>query len=141
MGKTGHLESCIGRNLEVDMRLVRFCFYWLLLGALTAYAAIDITGKWSGEVQGRDEKHIIAFDLKTDGDKVTGTEGRSNGGEVEIQDGRVKDDVVTFTVTRNIGDRILVLDYTGKVSDGKIEFTVTPRGNGWTTQLTATRQK
>lgn len=78
------------------MRLVRFCSHLMLLGAMAASAAIDVTGKWTGEIQGRDEKHLISFTLKMEGDKVTGTEGRSNGADVTIQGGRVNGNVVTF---------------------------------------------
>jgi hypothetical protein len=121
------------------MKFVVVCFCSMLLGAFIARAIDDVSGKWIAEIQGGDEKHIITFDLKADGNKITGSEGRTNGA-VQIRDGSVTDDVITFTVTRNIGDRTLVLDYTGKISTGKIDFTVKPRGNGWTSRFTATRQ-
>jgi hypothetical protein len=92
---------------------------------MAAHTAIDLTGKWVGEVTGQDGKHIISF----------------NGADVPIQDGRLDGNTLTFVVNRNIGDRVLVLDYTGKVAEGKIDFVVKPRGNGWTTQVTAVRQK
>jgi hypothetical protein len=125
---------------EVDMKIVAVLFCLLFIAAFVAYAGVDVAGKWVAEVQAGEEKHTITFNLRTDGDRVTGTEGRSNG-DAEIQDGRVKEDHITFTVTRNIGDRTLVLDYTGKIFDDKIEFTVKPRGPGWTTLMTAKRQK
>ena len=120
------------------MKFVACLFGWLFFGVLTASAA-DVTGHWVAQVQGQAEKHTIRFSLKADGEKVTGTEGRSNG-DVEIRDGSVKGNVITFTVTRDIGDRVLVLDYKGTISEGKIEFTVKPRGPGWTTNMTATRE-
>jgi hypothetical protein len=62
-------------------------------------------------------------------------------GDVGIRDGSVKGSVITFTVTRDIGDRVLVLDNKETISDGKSEFTVKPCGPGWTTNMTATRKK
>ena len=123
------------------MRLITFCSQVILISAMAAYAAIDLTGKWVGEVTGQDGKHVISFILKTEGDKVTGTEIRSNGADVPIQEGRLHGNTLTFVVNRNIGDRVLVLDYTGKVAEDKIDFVVKPRGNGWTTQFTVVRQK
>jgi hypothetical protein len=117
-----------------------FFSHLLLIATMAAYAAMNVTGKWAGEVQGQDAKHTITFTLNTEGDKVTGTEGRSNAADVPIQEGRLNGNTLTFVVNRDIGDRVLVLDYTGKVSDDKIDFVVKPRGNGWTTQFTATRK-
>jgi hypothetical protein len=121
------------------MKSVTWLFGWLLFGVI-AVSGADITGHWVAQVQGQEEKHTIRFNLKADGDRVTGTEGRRNG-EVEICDGSVKGNVITFTVARDIGDRVLVLDYKVTISDDKIEFTVKPRGPGWTTNMTATREK
>ena len=89
------------------MKSVACLFGWLLFGVLAASAA-DVTGHWVAQVQGQEEKHTIRFNLKADGERVTGTEGRSNG-DVEIRDGSVKGTVITFSVTRDIGDRVLVL--------------------------------
>ena len=47
----------------------------LALMATTLFAA-DVTGKWTAEVEGRNgQKRTQTFDLKTDGDKVTGNDG------------------------------------------------------------------
>jgi hypothetical protein len=70
--------------------------------------------------------------LKVDGDKVTGTisggGGRQGGAprEIDIEDGKLKGDEVSFKVTRTFQDNKIVQKYNGKVSGdsikGKMEF-------------------
>src|SRR5262245_14561821 len=81
------------------------------LGSITSSYAADVNGTWTWSVPGRDggEARKSTLKLKADGDKVTGTlssPGRQGGQarEVNIEDGKIKGDDVSFTVTRQQGD-------------------------------------
>ena len=92
----------------------------------------DATGTWTWTMPGRqggpDRK--MSLKLKADGEKLTGKlSAPSRGGEVretEIQDGKVKGDEISFTVSREMNGNTIVTKYNGKVSadtiKGKVEF-------------------
>jgi hypothetical protein len=96
----------------------------VMLFAITAFAA-DVTGKWSAEVPGRDgQTRTQTFNLKADGDKLTGTVS-GMGGEREITNGKVSGDTITFDVKFEAQGNSRTMNYTGKVSGGEIKFNVT----------------
>ena len=71
----------------------------------------------------------MVFDLKADGDTVTGTISNDFMGESEIQDGKIKDDEVSFKQVMERG-RTLTFTYTGKIKGDEIEFTRAMEGRG-----------
>ena len=82
-----------------------------------------INGKWVAEMPARDgQTRETTFNLKADGNKLTGTvSGRQ--GETPISDGEINGDDITFTVTGNFrGDEVKML-YKGKLSGKEIKFT------------------
>jgi hypothetical protein len=101
-----------------------------LLGvfALVASAA-DITGKWTAEVPGRGGNATTnTFVFKVDGAKLTGSMDGGRGGAVDISDGRVDGDNVSFVVVRNFNGNDIKIAFKGKVSGSEIKFTRTIEG-------------
>lgn len=109
----------------------------LALGFLTQSRAqekkADPTGTWSwtrpARNGGADVKMTLT--LKVEGEKVTGTlttPGRQGGSptETKIEDGKIKGDEVSFTVTREFNGNKMTTKYNGKVTaesiKGKAEF-------------------
>ena len=108
----------------------------LFLGAAIQLKAddkkIDPTGTWTWTTPGRnggpDRKTTLK--LKLDGDKLTGkVSGGGQGAqsaETEIKDGKVKDDEISFTITREVNGNTFTRKYKGKLSGdtikGKSEF-------------------
>jgi hypothetical protein len=90
--------------------------------AATAFAA-DVTGKWVGKMETPNGSRDVAFNLKQDGDKLTGTT-TGRGGETPISDGSIKGDDLAFTVVRNFNGQEFKINYKGKVagSDLKLKF-------------------
>ena len=91
-----------------------------------ADAKADGTWSWTqaGRNGGADRKMTLT--LKTDGDKLTGTlamPGRGGGDPVEtkIEDGKVKGDEISFTVTREFNGNKMVMKYNGKVTADTIK--------------------
>ena len=116
----------------------------LVLGAVTSQAADSkASGTWTWTQQGRGgggggggnapaRKSTLV--LKADGEKLTGTltqpmGGRGGGGgggaapaptPVEISDGKIKGDEISFSVKREFNGNAFVTKYTGKVDGDKI---------------------
>jgi hypothetical protein len=90
----------------------------VLISAAFAYAA-DATGKWKGVVEGRDGPIEIEFALKSEGEKVSG-QVSSPMGEVDITEGSLKGDDITFTVAT---DNFTAL-HKGKISGDVMDLTI-----------------
>src|SRR5205807_10412484 len=101
-----------------------------LLGifALAASAA-DVTGKWTAEVPGRGgNMQTNTFVFKADGSKLTGTLSGGRGGDVEITDGKIDGDNISFVVVRSFGGNTVKQLFKGTVSGDTIKFTRTMEG-------------
>ena len=98
-----------------------------LLGTLSVAAwAADATGKWTAQVPGRGGNTTEqTFTLKADGAKLTGTLSGGQGGEVQITDGKVSGDDISFVVIRNFNGNDIKISFKGKVSATEIKFTRT----------------
>lgn len=121
----------------MKIRLLLLCTI-LALVATVAFAA-DISGKWTAETTTQRGTQTTTFDFKVDGNKLTGTVGGGRGNPVEIADGKIDGDNVSFTVTRTMGGggQSFKQTYTGKVSGNEIKFTVTTEGREGSREMTA----
>jgi hypothetical protein len=95
----------------------------VVLLALTAAYAADITGKWVAEMQGRNGPTQTTFTFKVDGAKLTGTMQGAQGEPAEITEGKVDGDNISFVVVRNMGGNEMKITYKGKVSGDEFKFT------------------
>ena len=96
----------------------------LALGTGVAFAA-DVTGKWTGEIAGPDGGSMtITFSLKQDGTKLTGTSQGPQGDPLEIQDGKVDGDKISFTVS--FGD--MKIKHDGTIKGDEIALNVKMEG-------------
>jgi hypothetical protein len=122
------------------MKLLRVMLAGLLLAAMVW--AADVTGKWTGEMEGRNgQKREVSLNLKADGDKLTGTVG-GRMGDTDISNGKIAGDTISFDVVREFNGNSMTLHYTGKVSGDEIHFTVAREGGeGQGMEFTATRAK
>jgi hypothetical protein len=88
----------------------------------TGLFAADVTGKWSAEMQGRDgQKRVQTFDLKAEGDKLTGTVS-SPMGERPIIDGKVTGEDVSFAVEVEFNGEKRKIQYTGKIVGDELKM-------------------
>lgn len=107
----------------------------LALGFVCHSLAADskVDGTWTWTMQGREGStpRKMTLKLKTEGEKLTGKmimPGRQGGDprEVDIQEGKVKGDEVSFNVVREFNGNKMVSKYTAKVAGdtlkGKMEF-------------------
>jgi polyisoprenoid-binding protein YceI len=100
-----------------------------------------VAGKWTAQVPGRDgQTRDVTFNFKTAGDKLTGTmSGRQ--GDVEISDGKVKGDELSFDVTMTMQGSAMKMTYKGKVAGDEIKFSRHRDGSDRTSEFTAHRAK
>lgn len=77
----------------------------MLLGiACGAALAADVTGTWTGQMGGPDGNGMtIAFHFKQDGTKLTGTVDGPQGQPVQINDGKVEGNRISFTLKIDFG--------------------------------------
>ena len=96
----------------------------LTLALLASAYAADVAGKWTAEVESPRGVMQYTFEFKVDGANLTG-KMISQRGEVEIQDGKVSGDEISFLQVLRFQDREIRLQYKGKVSGDEIQFTRT----------------
>ena len=73
-----------------------------LAALATAVWAADITGKWSAQMNGPDGGGMtMTFTFKQSGTKLTGTMDGPGGEPLQIQDGKVDGDKISFAISFN----------------------------------------
>jgi hypothetical protein len=102
------------------------------LGFVSQTQAADPSGKWCWTMPGRNggPDRKITLNLKTEGEKVTGKIGMpgrdGQAREVEIKDGKLSGDELSFSVVREVNGNTMTSKYKGKVGadsiKGKMEF-------------------
>jgi len=96
--------------------------------AIAVYAA-DVTGKWSFDTQGRNGPMTQTLTLKQDGGSLSGTVTGGRGGEVQISDGKVDGNNVSFSVVREFRGNQMTIKYHGVISGDEMKLTIeTGRG-------------
>jgi hypothetical protein len=110
------------RSLVVAMVLVLF--------SLAAVAAVDPNGTWTGTVHTREGGAFeVTLTLKAQGANVTGTYGQGSAEDVDIENGKLAGDQVTFTITRHPGERTIKVNYTGKVEGDTMKLNAQVEGS------------
>ncbi|MGD0789867.1 MAG: hypothetical protein ABR898_17980 [Terracidiphilus sp.] len=106
--------------------------------AATAFAA-DVTGSWSGDMVGPNgDSFHLTFTFKQDGAKLTGTVIGPQGDPIEIADGKIDGDKLSFTVNVNG----TVIKHEGVVSGDAIKLTTkSDSGDFQGGDITLTRAK
>ena len=94
---------------------------------------VDITGKWESTRETQQGTMTTTFTFEQDGGKLTGTLG-SQRGDMEISDGTIKGNKISFKIVMTRGDRTFEMTYSGTVEGDTITGTMqTPRGEQpWT---------
>lgn len=101
----------------------------LFATALSIFAA-DPTGKWAASMPGRNgDTMTMNFNLKADGDKLTGSVSGMRG-DSPISDGKIEGDTVSFSVVREFNGNQMKQNYKGTIEGDTIHFTVVREGGG-----------
>lgn len=99
------------------------------LGTVSALAA-DFNGKWAADVPGRNgNTQTVTFDFHVDGATLTGKITTPRG-EMDISNGKVDGDNISFDQTMNFQGNSMTLNYKGVADGDTIKFTRTFGGGG-----------
>jgi hypothetical protein len=96
------------------------------LVGVTNVEAADVTGAWKAEFDTQIGVQKYTYTLKQDGNKVTGKANSEIAGEkreVELKEGKVEGDTVTFVEIFDFQGNEVRIEYKGKVSGDEIKFT------------------
>lgn len=97
----------------------------LALASVTFANAADVTGKWKSEFESQIGQMKYTYDLKADGDKLTGKAIRELEGaktETEIKEGKLSGDEVSFVELVKRDDQEIRIDYKGKVAGDEMKL-------------------
>ena len=106
--------------------------YRILISAASALAflvsarAADLTGKWKAEFETQVGVQKYIFDLKAEGEKVTGKaafERMDEKGEVELKEGKIAKDEVSFVELMKFQDQEVRIEYKGKLAGDELKLT------------------
>jgi hypothetical protein len=112
----------------------------ILLGTLlvTVAWAAGVDGKWKAEYEMQGQTRQTTFTFQVNGEKLTGTvAGRS--GEVQIQDGKITGNEISFFAIRNIGGNEMKFNYKGTVDGDQIKLKVSVGDGERTFEMIAKR--
>lgn len=115
----------------------------LLMTMLFAFtlAAVEIDGKWTAEVPGRDGATMTqTYTFKADGDKLTGKMSGPGGRELDITDGKITGEDVSFKVNVEFNGNSMTWNYTGKLAGGELKLK-REGGRGPAREITAKKVK
>jgi hypothetical protein len=120
-------------------RLLCVCAVLAMAFCTVSAFAADVTGAWSGDMVGPNgDSFHISFTFKQDGAKLTGTVAGPQGDPIEIADGKVDGDKLSFTVSFNG----MTITHEGVISGDTIKLTTkTDSGDFPGGAMTLTRAK
>jgi hypothetical protein len=100
------------------------CIIALTAIALGVSFAADIDGKWTGQIEGRNGPQSQTIMLKASGNALTGSVQGGRGGPIEISNGTIDGNNVSFTVVREFGGNKVTQEFKGAISGGELKLTV-----------------
>jgi hypothetical protein len=120
---------------------VRNLVFGMLLAGLAM--AADVTGKWTASAPGRGgQTREVTYDLKAEGNTLTGTMTGFRGQDLTITDGKIDGDNISFKTKMEFNGNEMIMNYKGVVSGDEIKFTQEREGgSGRAREFTAKRAK
>lgn len=110
------------------MKRLLLCAFAVVAMALTVTTAraADVTGSWTAEMTSPDGNSFqLAFTFKQDGDKLTGTVQGPEGDPMDISNGKVDGNKITFDVSFNG----MTINHEGTVNEAGDEIEMTTKSD------------
>jgi hypothetical protein len=101
--------------------------------------AIDVTGAWKGAFDANGTNMSVTFNLKSSVNLVTGNLEGVGAAPIEIHDGKIDGNVVTFWLNADYQGQTYQLNYKGTISGNAIDFSFGTADGGWGTTMTVTK--
>lgn len=102
-------------------------------------AAPDVTGSWKGAFDLQGTSVPLTFHFAAATGVVTGTVEGLPTSPIEIHDGKVDGDTVSFWINTDYEGQTYKVVCKGKISADGIKFTIGTEDGSWGTELTATK--
>jgi len=96
----------------------------------------DVTGAWKGTFDYNGTAMPLVFNLKSTGAAVTGTAEGMGAAPIEIHDGKIDGDTLTFWLNAEYQGQTYQLNYKGKLTADQIAFDFGTSDGGWSANLT-----
>lgn len=112
-------------NMKNFIKKIVLAAVALALAGPVRGAEDTVAGKWKGHFDSQIGVQKYTFDFKVDGDKLTGKaigEREMGTNEVQITEGKINKDEISFVEPLKLNDNELRIEYTGKVSGDEIKF-------------------
>jgi len=113
-----------GKDLNLNRKVGDFAVEQLV--AKLDAPAIDIAGQWQAEFETPVGLQKYRFDFQAGGGNLTAKGTAETGDQkrsIEFKEAKLAGDTLTFVELRQIQDREIRIEFTGKVDDQKIKFT------------------
>lgn len=101
-----------------------------------AASAMDVTGIYKGSLDVNGTTVPLTFNLKSAGLAVTGTMEGTGATPIEIHDGKLDGDTLTFWLDSPYQGQTYRLEYKGKVTPGQIDFSLGIPDGSWSATVT-----
>ncbi len=119
------------------LKALRIAGLAAFLAVASCAQAADVTGTWKGSFDFQGTNVALTFHLTTDTGAVTGTVEGLPTTPVEIHDGKLDADSLTFWVNTDYEGQTYKLLYKGKVAPGQIDFSFGTEDGSWGATLIA----
>jgi hypothetical protein len=103
------------------IRKICLAVLFLVLGSVSALAA-NVNGKWTADFTTQAGAQKYTYEFKADGATLTG-KAMSEHGNVDIRNGKVDGDTISFVEVLSKDGKDFEISYTGKVDGDEIKFT------------------
>ncbi len=103
-------------------------------------SATDITGNWKADLQTPQGTVQVSYTFKQNGETLTGTWQAARSPTIEISEGKVSGDQVSFVVKMGANADI-TFAHEGKIAGDEIQFTMKPSGEFPGSSVVAKRVK
>jgi hypothetical protein len=97
---------------------------------------VDVTGIWKGAFDLNGTSMPVALNLKSAGAVVTGTAEGLGPAPIDIHDGKIDGNLVTFSMNTDYQGQTYTLMYKGTVTGDQIDFAFGTSGGEWGTTMT-----
>lgn len=105
--------------------------------APAAPAPADVTGDWKGTFDLNGTPTELKFHLKSSAGAVTGSIERAGAPPIEVHEGKIEGDTVSFWITTDYEGETYTIVYKGKVTAGQIDFDMGTADQSWSASVTA----
>jgi hypothetical protein len=99
--------------------------------------APDVTGDWKGTFDLNGTPTELKFHLKSAGNAVTGTLERAGSPPIEVHEGKIEGDTVSFWISTEYEGETYTIVYKGKITAGQIDFDMGTADQSWSASVTA----